>query len=206
MSTTPFTPKERALLLYLMALGGTASNPELKQRLGTALDGPSRLRLNKLDLVESVRPGRAFHHTLTEAGWSWCVDELSHTAPRSDPLGRTLYGVLGLLKGYLDASDLSLAEFVLRARATGADVSQEIRSAYGKLAEAPQDWVKLARLRALLPGTPREAVDEALRELERQPGVHLAPEADQKTLTDADREAAVLVGGVAKHLLAIETP
>ncbi|WP_113705400.1 hypothetical protein [Nonomuraea lactucae] len=210
MENTALRPRERALLLGLMTLGGSASNLELRDHVGDALDGEPRRRLNRLGLVESDKPGRTYHHTLTEGGWTWCVAELAGTAPaaRSGPLARTLYGVLGLLKGYLDATDLSLAEFVVTARTDGTakavPLTQAIRDAYWRLAREPQDWVLLTRLRPLLGNVPPDEVDEALRRLELLPDVHLAPEADQKTLTDDDREAAVLVSGVSKHLLAIE--
>ncbi|MFI7617147.1 hypothetical protein ACIBP6_38560 [Nonomuraea terrae] len=208
MENTAFATRERALLLGLMTLGGSASNPDLKAHIGYALDGAARTRMNKLGLVASDKPGRAYHHTLTEDGWAWCVEELSGTAPaKTGSLGRTLYQVLDLLRGYLDASDLSLAEFVVKARGDETpqdDLTQAIRDAYWRLAREPQDWVLLTRLRPCLGDAPRAEVDEALRRMERLPDVHLAPEADQKTLTGADREAAVLVSGIRKHLLAIE--
>jgi hypothetical protein len=204
METTAFKTRERALLLGLMTLGGSASNPELRKHLGDVLDGEPRRLVNKLGLVTSEMPGRAYHHTLTEAGWTWCVAELAGSAPeRGGSLGRTLYGVLGMIKGYLDATDLSLGEFVVKA-VTPDDLTKAIRDAYWHLAREPQDWVLLSGLRAQLGDASREKVDEALRQLERLPDVHLVPEADQKALTDQDREAAVLVGGVSKHLLAIE--
>ncbi|NRQ39419.1 hypothetical protein HII36_47485 [Nonomuraea sp. NN258] len=209
MENFAFGTRERALLLGLMTLGGSASNPGLRDHIGDALDGEPRRRMNKLGLVTSEKAGRAYQHTLTEDGWAWCVVELAGTAPeRGGSLGRTLYGVLGVIKGYLDAADLSLAEFVVKAREAGGaapeDLTGAVRDAYWKLAREPQEWVLLTRLRAHLGGAARDDVDEALRHLERMPDVHLAPEADQKTLTDEDRDAAVLVGGVSKHLLAIE--
>ncbi|MET9245683.1 hypothetical protein [Nonomuraea sp. NPDC003709] len=209
MKNTAFGTRERALLLGLMMLGGTASNPELRAHVGNTLDGEPRRRVNKLGLVTSEKPGRSYHHTLTEDGWAWCVTELEGSAPdRGGSLGRTLYGVLRMIKGYLDAADLSLAEFVVKAREGGApapdDPTKAIRDAYWHLAREPQDWVLLTHLRAQLGDVPREEIDEALRQLERLPDVHLVPEADQKTLTDEDRESAVVVGGVSKHLLAIE--
>ncbi|QYC44178.1 hypothetical protein Nocox_33040 [Nonomuraea coxensis DSM 45129] len=214
MKNTGFGTRERAVLLGLMTLGGTASNAELKAHVGCTLDGQPRRRLNTSGLVTSEKPGRSYHHTLTDDGWAWCVTELDGTAPdRGGSLGRTLYGVLHLLRGYLDAADLSLAEFVITSRRGGAgaapaeppaELPGAIRDAYWRLAREPQDWVPLKRLRAELGDVPREAADEALRRLERLPDVHLAPEADQKRLTDEDRTAAVLVGGVSKHLLAIE--
>ncbi|GAB2933680.1 hypothetical protein ACFMQL_05800 [Nonomuraea fastidiosa] len=209
MENTAFAARERALLLGLMTLGGAASNPELRAHIGDALDGKPRLRMNECGLVTSEKLGRSYHHTLTDDGWAWCVTELEGSAPeRGGSLGRTLYGVLRVIKGYLDATDLSLAEFVVKAREEGpapsSDLTEAIRDAYWNLAREPQDWVLLTHVRARLKDVPREEVDDALRRLEQSPGVHLAPEADQKTLTDEDRRAAVLIGGVDKHLLAIE--
>ncbi|GAB1824641.1 hypothetical protein [Herbidospora sp. RD11066] len=210
MGNIALSTKERALLLGLMTLGGTASNPELKAHIGDTLDGAPRLRLNKLSLVESVRPGRAFVHTMTENGWAWCVDELSADAPEraGSPLARVLYSLLGVLNGYLDAADLSLAEFVGTAlgEPTGSleDTAAAIRDAYWKLAREPQDWVRLTLMRPLLGGIPVQQVDDMLRELARTAQIVLIPQADQKTLTDDDRRAAVYVGGVDKHLIAIE--
>src|SRR5690606_428763 len=81
MVNVALTPRERALMLALMTLGGSASNPELDRRLGDTLDGAPRRRLNSSGLVTSEKQGRAYHHTLTEDGWAWCVAELSGTAP-----------------------------------------------------------------------------------------------------------------------------
>jgi hypothetical protein len=207
MDKNTFGTRERALLLALMAGGGTASNPELRARVGDAIDGAPRRRFNELHLVVSEKEGRAFRHELTEEGWAWCVAELSGTSPaRGGPAWRTLYTVLGLLGDYLEAADISLGDLVLTARASKdeTDLSERIRDAYWKVAAKPQEWVLLTRVRPLLGGVSRADVDEALRRMEQLPDVHLAPEADQKTLLGEDREAAVSVGGVKKHLLAIE--
>ncbi|RCG30023.1 hypothetical protein DQ384_17860 [Sphaerisporangium album] len=211
MAETASGTRERALLLGLMTLGGSASNPQLKERFGDALDGEARRRVNKRGLVESSKIDRAFHHTLTDEGWAWCVAQLEDTAPaRAGSFARTLYSVLGLIKGYLDAADMSLADFVVTARTSHAesaaldDLTETIRNAYWQLARQPQDWVLLTKLRPLLGDSPRDEVDKALQMMERLPDVHLVPEADQKMLTDGDRKAAVLVSGVSKHLLAIE--
>ncbi|MQY03698.1 hypothetical protein [Actinomadura macrotermitis] len=210
MDEPGFGTRERALLLGLMTLGGAATNPELRDHIGDAIDGAPRRRFNALGLVDSEREGRAFRNELTEEGWAWCVAELSGTAPaRGGSLGRTLYAVLGLLGDYLDAADLSLGELVLTAREPAAETAETdlpalIRDAYRRVATRPQEWVLLTKVRPLLGGAPRQAVDEALRRMEQEPDVHLAPEADQKTLREQDREAAVSVGGVSKHLLSIE--
>ncbi|GAA0961160.1 hypothetical protein [Actinocorallia libanotica] len=287
MENTAFGTRERALLLGLMTLGGEASNPELRDHIGDALDGAARRKALSLGLVEGEKRGRSFHHKLTDKGWAWCVAELSNTPPaRGGSFARTLYAVLATLDGYLDATDLSLGEFITTSRkataaplpadpeaddalgalaaggtdvaassssglaalafdasaasgtdlaastatvsaavstaavgavastaavgtaaeGAGTDLADLVREAYWRLAREPQDWVSLTRLRPLLGNASRQEVDETLRRMERLPDVHLVPEADQKTLTGDDRAAAVLVGGVSKHLLAIEAP
>ena len=50
---------------------------------------------------------------------------------------------------------------------------------------------------------PHEVVDDALRRLSRDAGVNIVPESNQKMLTDADRRAALHLGGQDTHLLAI---
>jgi hypothetical protein len=62
----------------------------------------------------------------------------------------------------------------------------------------------LTRLRTALADTPRAELDAALQTLNRAPGVSLIPEENQKVLTAADRDAAIVIGDHAKHLLAIE--
>ncbi|HEY6646108.1 MAG TPA: hypothetical protein VI217_03300, partial [Mycobacterium sp.] len=60
------------------------------------------------------------------------------------------------------------------------------------------------RLRIELADTPRAEVDDALHTLFRALGVSLIPEENQKVLTAADRDAAVVIGDENKHLIAIE--
>ena len=76
-----------------------------------------------------------------------------------------------------------------------------IRAAYAQLA-APGELVGLVDLRPMVGGH-RELVDAALRHLHRTPGATLMPEANQKTLSQADRDAAVVVGDQARHAISI---
>lgn len=64
-------------------------------------------------------------------------------------------------------------------------------------------WIGFAELRHALPHLDRATVDTALRTLADQPGVHVTPEVNQKTLTPADRAAALRIGGENKHLISI---
>jgi hypothetical protein len=87
-------------------------------------------------------------------------------------------------------------------RASTAEIQNQIEDAYHELAAEPMAWVSLTRLRKKLDAKlPRAQVDDALRKLERQPNVNLVPESNQKTLTAADRAAAVHIGDQDKHLI-----
>lgn len=79
------------------------------------------------------------------------------------------------------------------------DIETLIRKAYAQLADEPNAWVSLTRLRPLLGDTPRDEVDAALVEMTRRPDVRFVPWENQKTLTEADRDAAVVIGDQPKH-------
>jgi broad specificity phosphatase PhoE len=89
------------------------------------------------------------------------------------------------------------------AEPSAVDLEDRIREAYTTLAREPGAWVSLTRLRPLFPDVQREQLDEALRRLNLRRDVNIVPESNQKTLTAADRDAAVRIGAQDKHLLAI---
>ncbi|WP_182900301.1 hypothetical protein [Microbispora sp. H10830] len=86
---------------------------------------------------------------------------------------------------------------------TSDDIETMIRKAYAQLADKPNAWVSLTRLRPLLGDAPRDEVDAAFRRMIGLPDVRLVPESNQKMLTDEDRSAAVVIGDQAKHLILI---
>ena len=84
-------------------------------------------------------------------------------------------------------------------------IEERVRAAYIELAGGRGIWVGLAELREVLGDLPRAEVDAELARMERMPEVSLVPESNQKRLTAQDREAAVVIGDQAKHLLWIGT-
>jgi hypothetical protein len=187
-----------------MAESRPVPNPDLLA-LGPKLDKPGRDKLNKLGLIESDRSGGRFVHELTDRGWRLCHDILAAgPPPRSTGPAKTLYTVLGALDRYLRRADLSLADLFGSDQPTPATVEDRVRHAYAGLTPRPGGWVSLTRLRTELADTPRADVDAALHTLFRAPGVSLIPEENQKVLTAADRDAAVVIGDENKHLIAIE--
>jgi hypothetical protein len=65
------------------------------------------------------------------------------------------------------------------------------------------DWVGFASIRSRVKGNKTE-VDEVLKGLERLPDVQISPDTAQFDLSEADRAAAVRIGGKDKHILKME--
>ena len=192
---------ERCVLLVLMAEAREMTNAELQALAGIKLDGRNRKRLNDLGLVSSALTGRAFVHELTDRGAVWCSEELTRgRPPRSGAAGGALYVVLASLARHLESTGHALADLFT------PDLPGRVEAAYAAESRGSGGPVSLAVLRERLDGVPRPEFDRAVAQLSRRDGVHLRAEADQKTLTERDRAAAVVLGGTARHLLTVETP
>ena len=217
--------KEIASLVVLMAEARELTNTELKQLSGFDLVGQERRNLNELKYVESRKVGRTFAHELTDQGWRACRDLWRIPRPAgSGSAGGALFALLAGLDRGLARNRLSPADFFAERLAElpeaglpGAGPAPDtagsgfadtldaaIRSAYHALAKEPGDWVGLAALRAELGQYGREQTDEALRRLAKAPDAHVFPVANLKSLTQADRDAALSLGGEDNHALSIE--
>ena len=213
MSRDELTVRQRAVLFALLGEARAVANPELEQLIGVRLDGAERRDLNDRRLVESTRAGRAFAHELSDAGWRWCAQELAAaSARRGSSLERAHHRVFAVFARYLDAAGLSLADIVrpeAEAEAEAeteaeADLTTCIEAGYRSLAAGFGEFVSLRELRLRLPGLPRPDVDAALAALFTAQRINLIPQSNQRALSDADREAALLIGGECKHLISIE--
>jgi uncharacterized membrane-anchored protein YjiN (DUF445 family) len=81
---------------------------------------------------------------------------------------------------------------------------QQIQRAYQDLVDPQIPWVGLRELRDRLSGLTREQQDTALTNLVRERLIRLIPEENQKTITLADRAAAISLSGEPKHLIAFQ--
>ena len=207
MSRDDLTVRQRAVLFALLGEARQVANPELEQLIGVRLDGAERRDLNDRRLVESTRAGRAFAHELSDAGWRWCARELAAApADRGSSLERAHYRVFAVFARYLDAAGLSLADIVrpdAEAEAE-ADLTACIEDGYRSLAASSGEFVSLRELRLRLVGRPRPEVDAALAALFTAQRINLIPQSNQRALSDADRDAALRIGGEHKHLISIE--
>lgn len=198
-----YSMPERSVMLVLMALNREVSNKELKDEFKIDLKAPARKKLNSDGLVDSRKEGRSFVHQLTDKGWGWAKAELSQPAPpRSGSIGAALYAVLNALGLGLDRQGLTLADLFCSGKRL--PVADQIKAAYRRLAKRSQDWVYLSELRPLIVGASRAEVDSALKDMYRGRSISLTLEEDQKSLTAAQRAAAIRVGVDDLHLIAME--
>jgi hypothetical protein len=222
VSRDDLTVRQRAVLFALLGEARQVANPELEQLIGVRLDGADRRQLNARKYVESTKVGRAYLHELSDAGWRWCAQELA-AAPgeRAGSLERAHYKVFGLFARHLDAAGLTLADIAApapdafpapdaaasKAKANAGDLTAFIETGYRSLAASAGEFVSLRELRLRvteLTDRPRPDVDAALAAMFTAQRINLIPQSHQQALSDADREAALRIGGEYKHLISIE--
>ena len=215
MSNVSLSLPERSALLALMTFVEKASNTDLQARYNFTIDKKVRERLVDLGFITAYQSKElrgAYVHELTEKGWRHCREDFAADVPRRAQRSyRLLYGVLRCIDAHMARSGLEMADVFApdgapeRPRDGAAvDVDGLVQSTYESLASRPGAWVSLTRLRGALPDVSRHEMDEALRRLQLQTQTYLIPEANQKILSAADREAAIHIGGEDKHLLSIE--
>jgi hypothetical protein len=200
MPDDQLTLRERVTMLVLMAEARELTNAELTELAGCTLDGAPRRRVNDLGLVSSTKVGRAYVHELTERGTLWCREEFTRARPaRSGSAGGALYRVMAGIRRFMDRTGNTVADIYQ------PDVTSQIVQAYDDLTDRRGQTIRLAVLREHLDTVPRDEFDRALLALASREDVHVWAEPDQKTLTERDRAAAMVLGDTARHLLMIET-
>ncbi|MGC4936686.1 hypothetical protein [Kribbella sp. DT2] len=180
MPAQELTLKERAVLLGLLAEGRAMTNTDLSAAAGVKLDGASRLKLNDLKLVTSVKEGRGFVHELTEAGAQWCDDELAAERPeRAGAGGGALYAILGGLQRYLQRTGQRLVDIFQPDDAPSgtapATAEERERAAAEKVGSAPGEAGSVlgeagAVLGEELGSDPADRIRAAYARLSREPG------------------------------------
>ncbi|WP_460748852.1 hypothetical protein [Myceligenerans cantabricum] len=216
MPDSQLTLPERSALLALMTLNREVSNAGLADELGIKIEKRSRERLVELGYLKVWQTGRyrAWMHELTDEGWRRCGDELGSPTPSGAPKATRLqYALTRRFAAFMARSDLRVADIFVPDDApavpddepavAAVDIADRVRAAYAALAAEPGAWVSLTRLRHEVADVPRGDLDAALLRMVREPEVRLNPEFNQKTLTPADRAAALRTGGEDVHLLSV---
>jgi hypothetical protein len=213
MAGDELTPAENAILIVLMAEAREVLNTELRTVYGLDVRKPSRDKLGRLHLMSSKKSGPTYALQLDDKGWVHVQEELNFRSNGATAQAAAVTAVLaGLRDRGLDRSGCkSFAELFalsdVRGPASALDQEQILRTritnAYDALTDEPGGWVSLTRLRPFFGDVSRAAMDDALRKVSREPGVTVAPQSNQKMLTDADHAAALHIGGQDKHVLSI---
>lgn len=211
-----YSIRERSAMMALMALNREVANTELNQRYRLGLDKKHRERLNRDGLITSRNEGRSFSHELTDKGWAWAAKELSAPVPaRAGSAAGGLYALLNGLSAALERRGMRLADLfgestIVSVPPSGHErpkadtIPEQIRKAYCHLARCSRDWVYLSELRPLIRGASKAEVDSALKEMFLDKELNLTLEEDQKSLTPAQRAAAIRVGVDDMHLISME--
>ena len=216
MTPPEFTVPEINILLGLLHLRKPAKHADFEVHFKIKSFNPTeRLKLeeNGLITVHTEVGQRGLVYTLTDAGREAAFSIMAGARPRNPTgrMARVLWAVMGDLEVHLRRTDTDLAEVFRRddappstASASFDDPNAAILRAYHEWVAAPGDYFPLLKLRQCLKHFSRTVVDAALTDLVDKREIVLSSEADQKTLTKADREAALWLGGRNKHKMFVE--
>ncbi|GIF42996.1 hypothetical protein [Actinoplanes xinjiangensis] len=204
----------RQVLIALMVRAERVSNPDLRKAYRIEITKAVREELAAAGLLVFEKgPRNAIFHELTDRGWARARREFRCPPPeRVSGAWLLHYATLRHLAGLLDRTDRQIADVFTepdRGPGTGTgtgSIEDRILDAYRELAEKPGDLVGLVALRQRLTGVDRTDQDRALAGLDRRREIHLDPDPARHELTPDAHDAAILIGGEAKHLITIGRP
>ncbi|WP_213456743.1 hypothetical protein [Rhizomonospora bruguierae] len=204
MSVVLSTPARQALVALMLHVI-EASNPDLRRLYRVTIEKSARDQLTREKLITWKKgPRGAIFHELTDQGWARGRDEL--TLPPPEGVGAAwhlLYSTFRHLNGLMIKNGYQLSDVFTGDDPGPLSIEDRIRQAYGGLAGEPGALVSLARLRDELPDIPRQRLDEALLDLDRQRAIQLEPDPHRVALSDRAKAAAVPLGGEDMHLITI---
>jgi hypothetical protein len=162
------------------------------------------------------RKGGAFWLEVTDRGWRWAEEHLSDSLPDKTYGGAfVLRAWLTRLQAFMQARDIGLAEIlgpqvthgqeqpaVQPASADYASLRERIRQAYLDVTGGSFNArALLHHIREHLTDIDREALDDALKRMQREDEASLMQLDNRAEITDADRAAALHVGSEPRHIL-----
>ena len=208
------TPQQTLILWSLISKGGQAwkkhMKPELKPAMQRALKAAKLISVEQRH-DESTRRDAAWIE-VTDEGWAWANDHLASPLPtRTQSAGPILQAWLTHLHTFLRQRGLALAD-VIAARAEptrkdaepGSPIALEDRIRRAYLDVTGGVWnqrVRLSELRRRLHGVANDALDATLLKMQQASKLVLFRLDNQREITDADRQAALHIGGEPRHVL-----
>jgi hypothetical protein len=177
---------------------------------------------------EEGRSINGYWMTVTEAGRAWAEENLAAVPAKSQAAAPILQAWLARLSIFLHARNIPMTDFLGQHRgepkselATTPTIPSHpspspLAGDYGALrARIRQAYLELtggrlntrallSDLRERLKDIDRPALDEALKQMQREEEASLYQLDNQVEVTDADRAAAIYFGGEPRHILWIE--
>lgn len=202
------TTLARQALIALMVRGERTTNPDLRKKYRLEVTKPAREELVRHGLISWEKgPRNAIIHELTDKGWARAREEFRSVPPEKVSGAWLLhYATLRHLASLMDRTDFKIADIYAEpdlGPVIAGSVEERVRDAYLDLAETPGDLVRLVDVRQRLTGVDRAEQDRVLLEMDHRREIHLDPDPARTELTQDDHDAAVLIGGEAKHLITI---
>lgn len=228
--TRGLKPMQAVYFWKLVLEGASDDDGPLLNNFKPKLDATDRMQLQKLGLISLKRHenerGQRIH--IPDAAWDR-VPEFAFAVPapgRSPVVGVVLAALLTKIGAYLEVHNLAVARLLKPRRSTPEpteaalavayagpgqtepaedSLEERIRAAYLRVTRgAYQEQIKLARLRAELPGEAADAIDTALLRMQQNDGVVLYQIDDPHRLRPEDEAAALRIAGTRKDLVCIE--
>ncbi|MEV0895662.1 hypothetical protein [Actinoplanes sp. NPDC049802] len=201
------TPARQALVA-LMVRAERTSNPDLKKRYRVEITKAAREELAGRRLISWEKGARgAIFHELTDLGWARARKEFRSPPPeRVSGAWLLHYATLRHLDSLLERGDQQIADLYAEpdpGPPPAGTVEERIRDAYADLAAKPGDLIRLVLVRDRLPDVERAEQDRVLKEMDGRREIHLDPDPARNELPQEALDAAILIGGEAKHLITI---
>ncbi|WP_437731157.1 hypothetical protein [Sorangium sp. So ce1335] len=191
-----------------------------------ALEGARLITIEPGTRKNDPAYGAKFH--VADEGWAWANGQgLAAVLSRTPSAATVLEALLARLARYMEVHGLAL-DHLLRPRPAAPEPAESASTPHEPLGapalravepaalEAPiraaylrvtggvlNEFVRLAQLRAQLGDAPADAVDAALRQMQRQGGAVLYPIDDPQRIRPEDDAAALQVSGERRDLFCI---
>jgi hypothetical protein len=206
--------EKQALAMWaLLGNGGAGFGGALKPEI----EKDEREALLAAGLITKETRSRSFWLEVTDRGWHWAEEHLADSLPDKTFGGAfVLRAWLTRLQCFMRTRGVGLAEVLVQPPAqdrgeqthepeiseSHRSLRERIRGAYLEVTGGGFNKRALLKdIRARLHSVDRQALDEALKRMQREDEASLMQLDNQVEITDADRAAALHIGNEPRHIL-----